>query len=371
MKKSLYIGLMSGTSMDGVDAVLAEFTDDTCQILHANTQPYPDSLLDDLRTLTQKPAHTSLTKVGQLHVQLAKEFADAVLRTIKKSGCEADQIEAIGCHGQTVWHAPDAETPFTIQLGDPGTLAVLTGIPVVADFRNADIAAGGQGAPLVPPFHRWMLGSSDTDRAIINIGGIANITVASANGNTTGFDTGPGNTLLDQWINKHQQQPYDSAGNWAASGTVDKALLNQLLKEQYFSQPAPKSTGPEYFNLNWLQHNLDALQSNAAAEDVQATLSELTAATIAATVKLNKGLLDVAICGGGSANDDLMSRIKRLLPDHNIQTTANWGLDPQWVEAAAFAWLARQRLHNKPSNLPAVTGATQQLSLGGLYLPGH
>ncbi len=369
MTKELYIGLMSGTSMDGIDAALVEIDTATCTILHARSAPWPDDLLKQLQEIVTQPEQAALGSVAGLHIKLGHEFANAALGLLDAAGHPPEAIAAIGSHGQTILHAPDASVPHSIQLGDPATIAVATGIRVAADFRNADIALGGQGAPLVPAFHRWIFGRDDEDRAVVNIGGIANVTILHADGDTTGFDTGPGNTLLDRWIATHRHSPYDDAGTWAAGGRVNKALLDALAGDDYFSRPPPKSTGLEYFNLPWLQRYLDKLTEPAESQDVQSTLSELTARQIADALSALPTLRQVAVCGGGVANSDLIARLSTMLPDCNIQTTADWGIDPHWVEAAAFAWLARQRVHGLASNLPSVTGAATGISLGGLYLP--
>ncbi len=367
MTKELYIGLMSGTSMDGIDAALVEINATTCTILHTYSDPWPQDIPDQLQRIIAHPEQATLGEHGNLHHELGRLFAHAALGLLKAAGLPPKAITAIGSHGQTILHAPDDPSPYSIQLGDPGTIAVTTGIPVVADFRNADMALGGQGAPLVPAFHRWVFGSKEEDRAVINIGGIANITILQTDGQTTGFDTGPGNTLLNNWVSLHCGQPYDNEGAWAATGNVNHELLSALASDEYFSRPPPKSTGLEYFNLPWLQQSLDNLSESPDPQDVQATLSELTAQQIANALHTVPTLRQVAVCGGGAANSDLISRLKSLQPDCNIRPTTIWGIDPQWVEAAAFAWLARQRIHGLVSNLPSVTGATASISLGGLY----
>ena len=369
MIKERYIGLMSGTSMDGIDAVLAEIDTTTCTILQTYSDPWPDDVHQRLQQLIAQPDQISLGMIGNLHHELGRILADTTLGLLGAAGLPPQAVTAIGSHGQTVLHAPDVRAPFSLQLGDPGTIAIETGIAVVADFRNADIALGGQGAPLVPAFHRWVFGREDEARAVINIGGIANVTILHADGRTTGFDTGPGNTLLNHWISLHRGQPYDNAGTWAAGGNVNGELLGMLAADDFFARPPPKSIGLEYFNLPWLQRALDKMDAPPAPQDVQATLSELTALQIANALCALPTLRQVAVCGGGSANNDLMSRLHLMLPNCNIQTTANWGIEPQWVEAAAFAWLARQRIHGQVSNLPSVTGAAASVSLGGLYLP--
>ena len=264
-------------------------------------------------------------------------------------------------------HCPDASPPFTIQVGDASIIAAATGIPTVADFRSADIEAGGQGAPLVPPFHEWLFRSAETDRVVVNIGGIANITVLPRAGDVTGFDTGPGNGLMDAWIQHHQGHPYDTDGEWGAGGRVDDALLERMRADPYFSAAAPKSTGFEYFNLRWVESFAD---SGAAPEDVQATLCELTAQTVADAISAT-GLNppEVFVCGGGAKNPALMQRLARNLPETQVGSTAVVGLHPDWVEACAFAWLARETQNDRPGNLPSVTGANSRVVLGALHSP--
>jgi len=369
MTKELYIGLMSGTSMDGIDAALVEIDATDCTVVQTHSAPWSDDLLRQLQQIVAQPDHAQLGAVSSLHGEVGRAFANAALHLIEAAGVTPQTVAAIGSHGQTILHSPDDPAPHSVQLGDPGVIAVATGIPVVADFRNADMALGGQGAPLAPAFHRWFFSRENEDRAVVNIGGIANVTIMHADGRTIGFDTGPGNTLLNGWISTHRDQPYDDEGAWAADGHVDQNLLAALTDDPYFAKPAPKSTGVEYFNLPWLQRYLDSLAELPAFQDVQATLSELTAQQITNALCDLPTLQKIAICGGGVANHDLMSRLRRILPNCDIQTTANWGIDPHWVEAAAFAWLARQRIHGLASNLPSVTGATASISLGGLYLP--
>jgi anhydro-N-acetylmuramic acid kinase len=355
--------------MDGIDAALVKIDNQSCTVKAAVSPPYPDSIRQRLELLVTPPHQTDLARIGALHTGIAHAFAAAVTDLLAASSVEATDIVALGSHGQTVFHQPGTKEPFSMQLGDPGTLAALTGITVVADFRNADLALGGQGAPLVPAFHRWAFGSLQNDRAVVNIGGIANVTLLHADGTTTGFDTGPGNGLLDLWCSKHRSTPYDNDGQWAATGTVDSGLLKQMRAEPYFKMAPPKSTGREYFNFGWLTTQLDQCPSSPSAQDIQATLSELTAIEIATAIQSIPACKEIAVCGGGAHNLDLMQRIRNLLPGRSVDTTARWGMDPSWVEAAAFAWLARQRLQGKPSNVPAVTGATAPICLGGVYLP--
>ena len=368
MTDELYIGLMSGTSMDGIDAVLAEIGDSTCTIHGTHSLAYPDDLRRRLEIAVMDPGSIDLLGIGSLNKQVASCFADAALGMLNKSNFSASAITAIGSHGQTVLHHPDKPEPFSVQLGDPGTLAATAGITVVADFRNTDLALGGQGAPLAPAFHRWAFSDPEIDRAVVNIGGIANVTLLYAGGDTTGFDTGPGNTLLDQWCQKHQGTPFDDRGLWAAQGSVQPELLQKMRADEYFQLAPPKSTGLEYFNLGWLQKCLKACAVQPSYQDTQATLSECTAQEIAQGVGCMPNVKDVAVCGGGAYNADLIDRIRRALPACNIDSTDKWGIEPAWVEALAFAWLARQRLHGVATNVPAVTGARASVSLGGVYL---
>jgi anhydro-N-acetylmuramic acid kinase len=369
MTDELYIGLMSGTSMDGIDAVLVAFDDTTCSVRAAASPPYSGELRRALRALVTHPRNVDLAEIGELHTSVARAFGSAVADLLEKTGTEPEEIAAIGSHGQTVLHHPAGGKPFSMQLGDPGTLAAVTGITVVADFRNTDIALGGQDAPLVPAFHRWAFGAEDSERAVINIGGIANVTLLQGDSATSGFDTGPGNVLLDLWYRDHHDEPFDENGIWAADGSVDTRLLSQLRGDPYFAMASPKSTGSDYFDLDWFRGHLKHCGSSPSAQDIQATLSELTAQEIAIAVQEAPDCKEVAICGGGAGNEDLLARIRRALPDCAVITTADWGINPDWVEAVAFAWLARQRLLELPTNVPAVTGAQSSVSLGGVYLP--
>ena len=363
-----YIGLISGTSMDGIDAAVASFGEPGIS-LHATVGfPYPSRLRDDLAHIVRSPFECSVDDIGVLDGRVGECFRDAALEAMRQAGVSAGEVRAIGSHGQTIRHRPGAPRPYSMQIGDPAIIAQGTGVQTVADFRRADIAAGGQGAPLTPPFHKWLFGAADKHREILNIGGIANITILGA-GDTpvTGFDTGPGNTLLDRWTQRHRQEAYDGGGAWAAEGTVIQELLEELLAFDYFERQPPKSTGLEEFNLDWLADH-DALRHEST--DVQATLCELTARTITDDIRRYAPATDdVYVCGGGAHNAELLRRIARNLPETNIDTTASAGLDPDWVEAAAFAWLAMRRLQNRPGNLPHVTGASRKVMLGALHSP--
>jgi anhydro-N-acetylmuramic acid kinase len=363
----LYLGMLSGTSIDGVDAVLAEIGDNDCRIVEAKTTPFRPALHARLQKLVEAP-ETSLRALGALDVAVGRFFAECALDVIAAAGIKPTDVAAIGSHGQTVYHDPLGAEPFSLQLADPNSIAARTGITTVADFRRLDIALGGQGAPLVPAFHAWRFSDANEARAIVNIGGIANITVLAPARDVRGFDTGPGNTLLDLWIKRCKGQPFDDEGKWAASGNVDARLLDACLADPFFRAPVPKSTGRELFNFAWLERRLE-LARELPDVDVQATLSEVTAATIAAAIRAElPACREVIVCGGGAYNNDLMSRLRRLT-DARVTTTASYGVAPDWVEGAAFAWLARARILGFPGNLPTVTGARRPAALGGVYLP--
>ncbi|WP_409523733.1 anhydro-N-acetylmuramic acid kinase [Nitrincola sp. MINF-07-Sa-05] len=366
MSTRYFIGLMSGTSLDSVDAVLVDLSQGF-QLVECHSSPITDSLRNRILTLTQ-PGDNEIELMGRLDVELANTFAASASALLQKCDLNPDQVIAIGSHGQTLRHRPEAG--FTLQVGDPSLIAELTGITTVADFRRRDIAAGGQGAPLVPAFHHALFSEPGTDRIIINVGGMANLTLlpGSTGANVTGFDTGPGNVLMDSWIMQHLELPYDADGNWARQGTVVPDLLKQLLCEPFFHQPAPKSTGRELFNNDWLARHLDTYPTTTEPCDVQATLTELTAVTIAdAITDQPLSRPDLYLCGGGSHNALLKERLQALLPAHNIATTEVLGIDPDWVESAAFAWLASRAMEKKSGNLPAVTGARGERILGGIY----
>ena len=363
-----YIGLMSGTSMDGIDAVVASFDDNGIDIVATHEHPYAETLRYALLKAVATPMDHPLDNIGSLDRQVGVCFRDAALEVLEKSGLAADEIRAIGSHGQTVRHQPDAVTPYTLQIGNPDLVAAGTGITTVADFRSADIAAGGQGAPLVPPFHQWLFGTADTDRVILNIGGIANITALKSDGSPViGFDTGPGNTLLDRWVQKHRKEPFDRDGKWAAAGTCIDDLLEQLLSFGYFDLPPPKSTGLEDFNLDWLQQYQLAPYDPA---DVQATLSELTAKSVSDAIeRYVPETAELFVCGGGAHNKDIILKLRRRLPGTIIDTTEVIGLHPDWVEAAACAWLAMRTINKQTGNLPSVTGARHEVVLGTIHSP--
>ena len=370
-QRQLYIGLMSGTSADAIDAVLVDLHT-TPQLIAQHTLPLPAHIKQQIHALSL-PGDNEIDRMGALDVDLGRLFAQACIELLTKTGISASHISAIGSHGQTIRHRPpgSSEGRFTLQIGDPNQIAELTQITTVADFRRRDMAAGGQGAPLVPAFHQAIFHTPDTDRVIVNIGGMANITWLPAQGKALGFDTGPGNVLMDIWIAEHLGKSYDQGGAWSASGQICEPLLNQLLAMPYFKMPAPKSTGRESFNLIWLNSCLDRLASTIAPANVQATLLELTAITIVDSISaLGSTPKEIFICGGGAYNTALMQRLKTLLTKDAVASTAALGVDPQWIEAMAFAWLAKQTINHQPGNLRAVTGANREVILGGVYYGG-
>lgn len=353
---------MSGTSLDGVDAVLADFRGALPQTVATHYSPFPHELKTRLLAL-HEPAHDELHQAALAANELAHIYREAVAALLKRAGVSVGSVRAIGCHGQTIRHRPHAG--YTLQLNNPALLAELSGIAVVADFRSRDVAAGGEGAPLVPAFHDAVFRSPDIHRVALNIGGIANVTDLKPGAATRGFDCGPGNMLLDAWSQKHMGQPYDEGGNWAARGSPIRPLLDMLLTHPYFSVAPPKSCGREQFNLGWLESNLAGNDSGA---DVQATLLELTASTIVDSIGLWCGVpAELVVCGGGAHNAALMRRLAALMPQTQVRKSDELGVDADWVEALAFAWLARQALLRLPGNLPEVTGAKGPRVLGAIY----
>jgi anhydro-N-acetylmuramic acid kinase len=366
----LYLGLISGTSADGVDAVLAAIDDHRCEVLAACTTPFPEGLAARLGALLANP-QVHLAELGRLDVALGSFFAECALRVLGTASRSPEDVTAIGHHGQTIFHDASGAEPFTMQIGDPNVVASRTGITTVADFRRLDVAFGGQGAPLVPAFHDWCFREPDEARAVVNIGGIANVTLLAPRTPVTGFDTGPGNTLLDHWIRRHRGVAFDDGGSWAASGQVDPRLLARLLADPYFARPAPKSTGPEHFNLDWLESR-SGENAAAAAADIQATLAELSAMTIAGALKGRiADCRRLIVCGGGAHNADLIARLARLAAPIVVEDSAVHGIAPDWVEGAAFAWLARRRLRKQSGNVPSVTGARRAAVLGSVYCGDH
>lgn len=364
-KPGKYIGVMSGTSMDGIDVVLAEIGETTVTQLAAHSYVIPDDLKDRLLSMIAGNAIT-LTDVVEFDARLGELFSEAINTFLNVQGIDAKDIMAIGCHGQTVWHSPQGQFPSTLQLGDNNRIVAATGITTVGDFRRRDMALGGQGAPLVPAFHQMLLSHPLERRIVLNIGGMANISVLYPGLPVTGFDTGPGNVLLDGWIRKNTGKPYDKDALWAQKGNRDAKLLQKMLSDPYFAKIAPKSTGREYFNLDWLAQFLEQ-DHTIKAEDVQATLVELTAVTIADQVKQLGGCLRLLVCGGGAHNPLLMARLADLLPTVQVCATDQYGISGDDMEALAFAWLAYRTLSGLPGNLPSVTGARQESILGAIF----
>ena len=359
------LGLISGTSADGIDVALASF-DPAPRLRAALTHPYPDDLRRRIVDLAQGNGCVALDQLGALDVEIARHFAQAANALLTREGVLARDVAAIGSHGQTVRHRPQQDPPYTMQLGDPNVIAEITGITTVADFRRRDIAAGGQGAPLAPVFHAAMLPRDGVNRVVLNLGGIANITMLDG-GAPRGFDTGPASCLLDAWAQENLSEPFDRDGAFAARGKTDMDLLARLLAEPYFTAPPPKSTGREVFHLDWLRRHLHAVR--AAPADVQATLVELTAHSVAEAIRAHApDTREVLVCGGGVHNPVLLRAIASALAPVDVVSTATRGIDPDFVEAMAFAWLAHERmLGHAPTNVHSVTGARGDRVLGAIY----
>ncbi|MDC2826466.1 anhydro-N-acetylmuramic acid kinase [Rodentibacter pneumotropicus] len=371
MNAKYYIGIMSGTSLDGVDIALVDFSLSKPKLMASDFTPMPNDLREKITALVRS-GETTLQQLGELDHQLGLLYADCVNHFLQSRQIPTEHIQAIGCHGQTIWHSPLGRFPFTMQIGDMNLLAARTGITTVGDFRRKDMAFGGQGAPLVPAFHQAIFFDPNYATVVLNIGGISNVSLLIPNQPVMGFDTGTGNTLLDQWIEKHLGIPYDKNGEWAATGQINEVLLDNLLEESFFRQPPPKSTGRELFNLSWLEQKIQNITTNSTAllpQDIQATLVEFTVSSIAANLNsidttLPKRLL---VCGGGAKNKFIMQRLANSLPNWEIYTTNEFGMDADYVEAAAFAWLAYRRMNHQTGNLPDVTGAQRAVGLGAIF----
>jgi len=356
MNKENYIGIMSGTSLDSIDVVLCEFDEYSCVLLASLAYPFPNNIKSDI--LFSIKEKNTLEEIGILGYRLGLLFAEATKALLVSENIDTSNIIAIGLHGQTLWHHPSDTLPFSMQLGDPNILTARTGISVVSDFRRKDMALGGQGAPFAPAFHEFIFSNIKKSTAIINIGGMANITVLDKK--LIGYDTGCGNVLLDLWIQEHKGEPFDKEGSWAKSGIVDAKLLDIMINDSYFTQAYPKSTGREKFNKMWLKHILEG--SSLEPRDIQRTLLELVALSIATEVqKFNREL--VLLCGGGAKNSFLYERIQALLP----QVEVSIAKDADYIEAMTFAWLAYKRVHKEKVNLKDVTGASANAILGGIY----
>jgi len=367
---SLFVGLMSGTSVDAVDCALARCDGDDFELIATHEHAIPFGIREQVAALSH-PGVDEINRLGALDRQLGQLFAEATLALLATAQTKPGRVLAIGSHGQTIRHHPPslagAARGFTLQIGDPGTIAEYTGITTIADFRGRDIAAGGEGAPLAPAFHAAVLAKTGINRAVVNIGGIANVTFLRGTELVAGFDTGPGNTLLDHWIAQHRGKRCDLAGQWSSTGHIHEPLLTRLLSHPYFTRSGPRSTGKEAFNLPWLKAQLDILEP-ISTRDVQATLVELTSTSIADAIRrFSLDVQEVYICGGGVHNSHLMHRLASHLAPLAVTSTAAIGMDPNWVEAATFAWLASRTLHGLTGNSPVVTGASGPRILGGIY----
>lgn len=369
----LYIGIMSGTSLDGIDAVLMATNGKQTQLTASTTRPFAKALRQRLLDVANGTP-VSAQHWGELDAQLGQAYAEIVLQLLRESGTPANQVRAIGCHGQTLWHQPSGDLPFSLQLGDGNRVAALTGIITINDFRRKDMALGGQGAPLVPAFHQQVLADAKQLRIVVNIGGIANITVLDPQQPVLGFDVGPGNMLLDAWCQQQWGQPFDKDAAFGLQGQINSELLDRLLTEPWLALPPPKSTGRELFSPQWLAAQLSACSTAISAVDVQATLAEFSARAIVNQLRKcsikNTLPSQLLVCGGGGHNPLLMQRLSALLPNWQVTTTNSAGVDMDAMEAMAFAWLAHQTLNGLAGNLPAVTGASRPAILGAIHLPG-
>lgn len=368
---SLFIGLMSGTSSDAIDAALVSFDDNdqnSITLKYYQEYPYPPEIKDQIAEMRSVKTRFSFQDIAELDIRLGEIFANVATQLITRMKLDQKEITAIGSHGQTLFHSPNSSPPFSIQLGNPNTIAAVTGIKTIGDFRSMDIAVGGQGAPLTPAFHEVVFRNRSKTRIILNLGGIANITVlpSSLSEKILGFDTGPANALMDDWIKKNIGESYDRDGQWGKSGTVIPELLSRMLEDNYFQIPAPKSTGREYFNLEWLDQKIG--NENYKPEDVQATLQHLTVQSIVASIEqLETNPDEIVICGGGVHNKHIVNLLSAALNNISVISTASLGIDPDCIEAMAFAWLAKRRLDNLPGNIPSVTGAKKEVLLGAIY----
>ena len=364
--RALYIGLMSGTSLDAVDVVLVDLASPAPSLIATHSHPIADDLRGAILKLCSGDV-ASMPAIGETHIALGKLFAEASLRLLKLADIVAEEVLAIGSHGQTIWHQPYGDKPFTLQIGDANTLAELTGITTVSDFRSRDMAAGGQGAPLAPLLHQHQSTSALTSRAIINIGGISNITFLNPATPAFAFDSGPGNVLMDGWIAQHRGRKFDENGSWAREGVVHRALLAKLQQEAYFSKAPPKSTGRELFNSAWLETKLESLDEPVATVDVQATLAQLTIQSLVNALHEHGDPEEIYVCGGGAHNRTLMEGLTNALPSRTVSTTEALGIHPDWVEAIAFAWIAKQTLDGRAMDTSGFTGARTPVVLGAIY----
>ena len=364
----LFIGLISGTSIDGVDAALVTIEQNCPKLIETYFHEFDDSVREKILSLCSGPEIT-LRQLGEADVEIGRIFADATNDLLKRANITSKNVCAIGSHGQTIWHQPDGPHPFSLQIGDPNTIAEVTGITTVADFRQRDLTAGGQGAPLAPLLHHNCF-RGEKDRVVVNIGGISNMTALGKGDNCFAFDTGPGNVLMDYWTHKHHAHTFDANGEWAKSGKTNAELLDLLLEEAYFDLPGPKSTGRDLFNGTWLEQKL-RLAPSVTEEDVQATLLQFTVNTIATPIKNTTKAQEVYVCGGGANNNYLMNCLGDALPEYEVATTSKLGIDPDWVEAIAFAWMASETISGRRIDTTAFTGAKSPVILGGIYQAGE
>lgn len=361
---NLYIGTLSGTSMDSIDTALVEIHKNKLKLINTIELPIDDALRQEILAVCT-PGMNGIHRMATLDVKFGKRFAESVLALLEKTNLQAKDIAAIGSHGQNIRHMPNNEPPYTLQIGDPNIIAAETGITTVGDFRRRDLALGGQGAPLTPAFHQFLFQHITGTQWVVNIGGICNITLLKTDTPILGFDTGPGNTLLDRWCFTHTGKSFDAYGNMARKGIVHAELLSRMMSDSYFEQAPPKSTGIEYFNLAWLKQHLSHIDETLPVHDVQATLVELTAATIAASLNTETAE-HIWVCGGGAKNSFLMERLQAHCNTKILSTDA-MGVSSNWLEACAFAWFAYQTVHRKTTNLPSVTGASRASVLGAIY----
>lgn len=367
---SLYVGLISGTSVDAIDAALVDFSQASPRLVRYQQAPLTEEIRKQLLDFNDLRCTASLTRVLELDALLGECFAAAALQLLEAADTARKQVRAIGSHGQTILHLPDAPHPSSLQIADPNRIALITGITTVADFRRMDIAAGGQGAPLAPAFHAAHMRSRDAHRAVVNIGGIANLSFLARDDGVPvlGFDCGPGNALLDEWTQRHLGRRFDDNGAWAAAGRCMEPLLERFLEDPFFSREIPKSTGRDYFNGAWLDGVLAQVRDEYAPADIQATLLELTVrGIIDGCRRLPQQIDELIVCGGGVHNLHLMSRLEALLPHGELRPSSDLGIPPDATEAMCFAWLAKRRLAGLPGNLPSVTGASHGVVLGAVY----
>ena len=362
-----YIGLLSGTSVDAVDAALVQIENNRLEVIQYQQIPIENDVKQKILAIQKT---SSMHEICTLDVIMGEIFAQAAINIMQISGIPNKDIQAIGSHGQTILHMPDTLYPNTLQIGNPNIIAYKTGIKTVANFRGMDMAAGGQGAPLVSAFHQWQFQNNQDKQVVLNLGGIANLTILpnTEDQEITGFDTGPSNILIDAWIRRHLKRNFDQEGQWAKSGECDQSLLKLLLADTYFKTDPPKSTGKDVFNLTWLDHKLAKIGKTLAPKNVQATLLELTVTTISnALKKYAPSYEKLIVCGGGVYNITIIDRLKQLNPTMQIHSTTDYGIEPNAVEAVAFAWLAKCRLENQTGNIPSVTGAKDHVLLGAIY----